>query len=178
MSAHPFLSSICSPGLAWMTKQKRCLEEHEKIINSLPEVTMTSGRRRSLKLCSELKKHCPSGTTVLTEDKPLCGSDFLLLKRVFSLFFTNLLFKIQYLVDMWVWGKVPRVLVTQQNHITAREIRIIPSLRVSFYSSVIFLTVERCAGPTQIQSMRKNHNVNESENSQVRSSGINRMLQT
>ena len=124
------------------------------------------------------KKHCPSGTTVLTEDKPLCGSDFLLLKRVFSLFFTNLLFKIQYLVDMWVWGKVPRVLVTQQNHITAREIRIIPSLRVSFYSSVIFLTVERCAGPTQIQSMRKNHNVNESENSQVRSSGINRMLQT
>ena len=39
---------------------------------------------------------------MLTEDKPLYGSDFLLLKRMFSLFFTNLLFKIQYLVDMWV----------------------------------------------------------------------------
>ena len=115
---------------------------------------------------------------MLTEDKPLCGSDFLLFKRVFSLFFTNLLFKIQYLVAMWVRGKVPRVLVTQQNHITARVIRIIPSLCVSFYSSVIFLTVERCAGPTQIQSMRKNHNVNKFDNSQFRSSGINRILHT
>lgn len=56
---------------------------------------------------------------------------------------------------MWVGGKVPGVLVTQQNHITTSEIRIIPSLRVSLYSSVIFLTVERCVEPTQIESMRK-----------------------
>ena len=77
-------------------------------------------------------------------DKPLCGSDFLLLKkRFFSVF--NLLFKIQYPVDMWFSGRVCSILVTQQNQITTREIRNIPGLSVNFYSSVIFLTAERCA---------------------------------
>lgn len=40
-----------------------------------------------------------------TEDKLLSRSDFVLLKSAFSAFHSqapNLLFKIQYLVDMWV----------------------------------------------------------------------------
>ena len=46
---------------------------------------------------------------------------------------------------MWFSGRVRSILATQQNQITTREIWNIPSLSVNFYSSVIFLTAERCA---------------------------------
>lgn len=63
------------------------LGDYEKIINLLPDVTLTSERNSELKLASKLSG-LPIGDHCVHRGQPLCRSDFLLLKRMLSLLFT------------------------------------------------------------------------------------------